>query len=181
MAKPPTRRREAVALAAEGRTVAEIAAAMGISSRMVTAHLRIAGVKAKSPTRSRPLAEAAWHPMLPGAAECQRLLSELQPRQQEIVALLARGWAQAEISRVFGISAKTVANQIDQVAMKLDVRPAKVLVAFYWRAAEAETPEVDSAPVLVVAEPAPEDHPEWRSRSTLDLSAAELRRIRRAS
>lgn len=177
MAKPPTRRRQAVALAVEGRTVAEIAAEMGIGPKMVTAHLRIAGVKAKSPARSRPLAEAAWHPMLPGAAECQRLLSELQPRQQEIVALLARGWAPAEIARAFGISAKTVGNQLEQAAMKLDVRPAKMLAAFYWRAAEAEAPEVEPAPVFVVAEPAPEHRPPWRPRSSLDMSAAELRRV----
>ncbi len=52
----------------------------------------------------------------------RRVGGELTPREAEVLALIAQGRTNAEISRELGISVKTVQNHVSQVLAKLQVR-----------------------------------------------------------
>ena len=46
----------------------------------------------------------------------------LSPREQEVVALIARGLSNREIAAALTISERTAANQVEHIMNKLDLR-----------------------------------------------------------
>ena len=81
---------------------------------------------------------ARRHNRRPAAAPTGRTkLDVLTPREQEVIALLARGRGQNEIAQELFISVKTVATHIQRVLGKLNVNSRAQAVAAYHLAAHA--------------------------------------------
>lgn len=92
-----------------------------------------------------PVQPVAWHPDLPAAADCQRLFEALTPRQQQVVALVAVGYASKEIARLLGVAEKTVYEHLYAVSRATGLAsPMRTLSALYWRAAGVPLPALAS-------------------------------------
>lgn len=100
-----------------------------------------------------PIRPAEWHPDVPDVAECRRRLALLQPRQREVIALLAHGWTPKQIARRLGITQKTAQNHLFAASEVLDVRPPQpAVVALYHRAMSVEADVVEAPGRWLVTE-----------------------------
>jgi FixJ family two-component response regulator len=76
---------------------------------------------------------------LPDADECRRRFDRLQPRQRQVIEMVALGWTPKEIAQQIGTTLKTVHNHLNVAAEALDVRPPQPAVtALYHRAMTVE-------------------------------------------
>lgn len=62
-----------------------------------------------------------------------KIFTQLTPREKEILVLLAKGYANAEISSELHISIYTVQNHVSNLLQKLDVRNRSAASAIYWQ------------------------------------------------
>lgn len=94
-----------------------------------------------------PIRAAEWHPSIPDAAECQRRVDKLSPRQREVIDLLAHGWSMKQVARRLGITNKTTLGHIELAYRTLDVSGQLLATAVFRRAAFALTVVPDLEPV----------------------------------
>jgi DNA-binding NarL/FixJ family response regulator len=76
----------------------------------------------------RGVAQSALH-LLRAPAEARRPLPELTDREREILSLVASGLSNPVVAQRLGISAKTVANSMSAVLVKLGVRDRAAAIA----------------------------------------------------
>jgi DNA-binding NarL/FixJ family response regulator len=94
-------------------------------------HTIAAGDSLLSPSVTRRVIDRmAEHPA-PGAAWGERL-SELTPREREVLALIARGLSNGEIAAALVIEESTVKTHVKRILMKLDLRDRVQAVIFAY-------------------------------------------------
>nr|MBS1901244.1 AAA family ATPase [Actinomycetota bacterium] len=122
------REREVAALAAEGRTNAEIAQALGISVKAVAFHmgnvLRKLGLGSRRQLRpGEPPASGT----APSAVRDDARWAALSRREREIGELASRDLTDAEIADELGLSVRTVSGHMSKVLAKLGARSRREL------------------------------------------------------
>ena len=122
------REREVAALAAEGRTNAEIAGALGIGVKAVAFHmgnvLRKLGLSSRR--QLRPVDPSA-RGVVPSAVHDDARWAVLSRREREIGELASRDLTDAEIADELGLSVRTVSGHMGRVLAKLGARSRREL------------------------------------------------------